>query len=151
MFKLSKLNDLSKFDVKIQMVPLEIHKYENGTKSVTVFEVPEFIITGSDDVNDYSLSFRFNKPIDELYDIELNTSVDIEKYVDKNDFFIDLNGAGGFDIRVIGKIYRIVNKNIIIQGFFVTDDSNMTDDYSGKFEIEFNLDDYINKDEKSDI
>lgn len=147
MFKISKLNDLSKFEVNVELVPLEIHKYDNGVKSVTVFNVPEFIITGSDDKNDYSFVFRFNKPMENLYDIELNTSLDICNYIDTNSFYLNVNGVFDLNVTAIGKIYRIINKTIVISCSFMSSE----DDYSGKFEIEFNLDDKFVENEKRGI
>lgn len=150
MFKVSKLNDFKKNTFHIKMVPLEIHSYNNGVKMINKFDVPEFVITGSDDINEYILSFRFNKSLEKLYDIPLNDFVNIDEFVDFSCFKID--DLSDLDVFLSGKIYRIINKNIVINGYFLLDDSIMKDtDYVGKFEIEFNLDDYLNKDGKSDI
>lgn len=152
MFKISKLNDIKLNQFKVNIVPLEVHSYNNGKKKIEKFEVPEFIITGTDDENKYVLSFRFNKKLENLYDIELNSFVGIEKYNDLYSSYLEINGVNDFDVVILGKIYRIINKTIVIQGFFIFDDNIIVDEeYVGKFEIEFDLDDYINKDEKSDI
>ena len=90
--------------------------------------------------------------MENLYDIELNSFVGIEKYNDLYSSYLEINGVNDFDVVILGKIYRIINKTIVIQGFFIFDDNIIVDEeYVGKFEIEFDLDDYINKDEKSDI
>jgi len=151
MFKICKLNDLKVDDLKIEMVPLEIHTYNNGIKDVKKFNVPEFIINGTDGDNNYKLYFRFDKPMEELYNIELNSYVSFDKFSDSLNGF-EINGFNDYDVNILGKIYRIINKNIIINGFFVIGDSSVSDeDYVGKFEIEFNLEDYLKVDEMSDI
>jgi len=152
MFKICKLNDLKVDDLKIEMVPLEIHTYNNGIKDVKKFNVPEFIINGTDGDNNYKLYFRFDKPMEELYNIELNSYVSFDKFSDSLNGF-EINGFNDYDVNILGKIYRIINKNIVINGLFVIDDilDDEDEDYVGKFEIEFNLDDYINNDEKSDM
>lgn len=101
---------------------------------------------GSDCVNEYSLCFRLNKIIDRLQDIELNTSVPIEKFIDVDDIQLGVNGIFDLEVKVYGDIYRIISNTIIINGVFISSTDEM-----GKFEIEFDLNDYINKDEKSDI
>ena len=153
MFKISKLEEI-KFDCfNISMHPLEIHSFNDGIKKIEKFDVPEFIISGSSGENKYNLVFRFNKSLENLYDIELNSFVDFDKYNEVCSSYLEVDG---YDLNVIifGKIYRIINKNVVIKGYFVVDDDINVDpgeDYVGKFEVEFNLNDYVNKDEKSDI
>lgn len=152
MFKISKLRDIKLEQFKIDMVPLEVHSYNKGNKKIEIFDVPEFIVSGTDGENKYVLSLRFDKKLENLYDIELNSFVGIEKYCDLHSSYLEVNGVADFNVYILGKIYRIINKTIVIQGFFVIDDDITVDnDYVGKFEIEFNLDDYLNNNEKSDV
>ena len=151
MFKVGKLKNIKLDEFNISMIPLEVHSYNDGIKKIEKYDVPEFIITGIDGVNKYNLTFRFNKPLECLYDIELNSFMAIDKYNDIHSSYLEVND---YDLNVIifGKIYRIINKNIVINGLFVIDDDIISDDdYAGRFEIEFNLDDYININEKSDM
>jgi len=152
MFKINNLKNIKLDEFNISMVPLEVHSYNNGIKKIENFDVPEFIITGIDGENKYNLSFRFNKTLENLYDIELNDFVDINEYNDLHSSYLNVNGYD-FDVIIFGKIYRIINRNIVINGLFVIDDilDDEDEDYVGKFEIEFNLDDYIKNDEKSDM
>ena len=146
MFKISKLNELKTKKIEINTFPIEQHLFENGVKQIINFETLEFIIMGSDSANEYSLCFRLNKIIDRLQDIELNTSVPIEKFIDVDDIQLGVNGIFDLEVKVYGNIYRIISNTIIINGVFISSADEM-----GKFEIEFDLNDYINKDEKSDI
>ena len=75
------LNEIKFEQFKVNMIPLEVHSYNEGMKKVEKFNVPEFIITGIDGENNYILSFRFNKQLENLYDIELNSFVGIEPLV----------------------------------------------------------------------
>ena len=146
MFKISKLNELKTKKIEINTFPIVQHLFENGVKQIINFETLEFIIMGSDSANEYSLCFRLNKIIDRLQDIELNTSVPIEKFIDVDDIQLGVNGIFDLEVKVYGNIYRIISNTIIINGVFISSADEM-----GKFEIEFDLNDYINKDEKSDI
>ena len=152
MFKISKLIDANICEFKIGIYPVEIHSFSKGCKKVNIANLAEFMIKASNDLNEYLLSFRFSKPLEDLYNIELNTSVDINNYIDEVDSFLEVNDSFECDVVITGKIYRIINSNIIIKGLFMSDNNDIyEEDYSGKFEIEFNLNEYMNKNEKSDI
>ena len=146
MFKISKMNDLSNISIDIRFVSLEIHEFDNGIKFVKNYDVPEFLIVGRDGNDEYSLSFKFNKEIHNLYNIELNTCVIIDEFIDVSDVYLGVNGIFDLDVTVSGKIYRIIDKNIIINMEFRT-----SDDYCGSIEIEFNMDDNFDKIGKSGI
>lgn len=146
MFKISKMNDLSNISIDIRFITLEIHEFDNGFKFVKKYDVPEFLIVGRDDSNEYSLSFRFNKVISKLYDIELNTGVNIDEFINVSDVCVGVNGIFDLGVTVCGKIYRIIDKNIIINMSFRT-----SSDYCGSIEVEFNIDDNFDKIGKSGI
>jgi len=146
MFKISKMTDLANISVDIRLVSLEIHEFDNGIKSIKKYNVPEFLIVGTDENNEYSLSFRFNRVISKLYDIKLNTSVNIDEFIDVSDVNLGVNGIFDLEVTISGKIYRIIDKNIIIDIDFRT-----SSDYCGSVEIEFNLDDNFDKIGKSGI
>jgi len=146
MFKISKMTDLANISVDIRLVSLEIHEFDNGIKFLKKYNVPEFLIVGTDENNEYSLSFRFNRVISKLYDIKLNTSVNIDEFIDVSDVNLGVNGIFDLEVTISGKIYRIIDKNIIIDIDFRT-----SSDYCGSVEIEFNLDDNFDKIGKSGI
>lgn len=145
MFKIGNLKQLTNIKTEIDILDCSVKDY---SKSIQYsYKYLDFNVYGENNGNEYSLSFRLNKPISSLLDIELNTCIPIQEYIDIDDIQFEVNGILDFDSLIKGEIYRIINKNIIIKLVFVSS----ADDYVGTAEIEFNLDDYLNNDEESDI
>lgn len=145
MFKIGLLKDITDIKTEISILDSEVKDYKNNLHYH--YNSLDFCVCGKNDDTEYSLCFRLNKqPMEKLADIELNTSVLIDEFIDEFDIQLGVNGIFDLDVKIFGKIYRIISNTIIISGYFVS-----SEDEVGKFEIEFNLDDYINKNEKSDV
>lgn len=145
MFKVGVLDNVSDISTEIFVSEKELKNYIEKTHYH--YSCLDLCISGKINENEYSLCFRLDKqPIDKLCEIELNTCEPIEKYIDEYDVQLGVNGIFDMDVKIYGNIYRIISNTIIISGAFISSVNEI-----GKFEIEFNLDDYINKDEKSDI
>lgn len=145
MFKIGVLENVADINTEISILDSEVKNYKENIHYH--YNSLEFCVYGKVNENEYSLCFRLNKqPIEKLCEIELNTSESIEKYIDEYDIQFGINGIFDLDVKIYGNIYRIISNTIIINGLFISSGDEM-----GKFEVEFDLNDYINKDEKSDV
>lgn len=145
MFEIGTLQKLS--NIKTEICTLDVW-VKNYKQNLNYFDTClDFCVSGNLDQDKYSICFKLYKPTKSLLDIELNTCRPIQEYIDTEDVQFEVNGVFGFYSIIKGEIYRIINKTIVIKMVFLSEHDN----YVGTIEIEFNLDDYLNKDEKSDV
>ena len=146
MFKIAKLEKVNNENITIDYITQQRYGYELGKKiKDKTFKTLTFDISG--DI--YSFSFVLNCKIEKLLEIPMNETIDFKDYIFEEETWFNVRGLNGIDPEMDIKITRYLKNKFIIFLIFYTDcysyDEN---DYSGMIEFTFNLDDYLNGENK---
>lgn len=147
MFKIAKLENVRNETLNINYVTQVQCKYENGKKeSCENFKTLTFDISG----DDYSFSFDLNCRLEELLKIPMTETIDFNKYIFKSETWLNVKELNGVEPEIDVKITRYLKNKFIIFLTFYTEYSYDENDYAGKIEFTFNLDDYLKVDDKNE-
>lgn len=145
MFKVSKLENVNNEKVSITKVTQVQSSYENGKKvSFEAFKTLSFDISG----DDYSFSFDLNCKLEKLLEIPMNETIDFKDYIFGGETWLNVRDLNGVEPQMDIKITRYLKNKFIIFLTFYTDYSYDDNDYSGIIEFTFNLDDYLDSENK---
>lgn len=143
MFKIAKLEKIDNEIVDIGFVTQQRCAYDNGLKVLEEsFETLSFEISG--DV--YSLSFALNCRLEKLLEIPMSKAIDFKNYIFHGETCLNVKGMNGIEPEMDIKITKYLNNKFIIFLTFYTDCGN--DNYSGVIEFTFDLDDYLDVNNK---
>ena len=145
MFKLAKLEKVNNEKVSINLVTQEQSSYENGKKvSYESFKTLSFDISG----DDYSFGFDLNCKLEKLLEIPMNETIDFKDYIFGGETWLNVRDLNGVEPVMDIKITRYLKNRFIIFLTFYTDYSYDENANSGMIESTFNLDDYLDGDNK---
>lgn len=145
MFKVSKLENVNNEKISITKVTQVQSSYENGKKvSFEAFKTLSFDISG----DDYSFSFDLNCKLEKLLEIPMNETIDFKDYIFQGETWLNVRDLNGVEPQMDIKITRYLKNRFIIFLTFYTDYSYDDNDYSGIIEFTFNLDDYLDSENK---
>lgn len=144
MFKIAKLEKVDNEQININLIKLEKNKHENNKKITSeTFKTLSFDISGGD----YSFSFLLKCRLEKLLEIPMSKTMDFKDYIFYGETWLNIKNQKGFlDPKMDITINRYLKNKFIISLTFCTDDYD--DNYSGMIEFTFNLDDYLNIDDK---
>lgn len=143
MFKVGKLKNVNNEQVNINLVTEEKNNYKTGKKiSPEIFKTLSFNISG----DGYSFEFSLNCRLERLLEIPMNKTVDFKDYILLGGSYLNIEGLNSIDPQMNIVITRYLKNRFIIFLTFYTECSYDKSDYSGKIEIVFNLDDYLDID-----
>ena len=134
MFKVGKLKNVNNEQVNINLVTEEKNNYKTGKKIS-----PEIFKT-------LSFEFSLNCRLERLLEIPMNKTVDFKDYILLGGSYLNIEGLNSIDPQMNIVITRYLKNRFIIFLTFYTECSYDKSDYSGKIEIVFNLDDYLDID-----
>lgn len=145
MFKIAKLEKVNNEKVSISLVTQEQSSYKNGKKvSFETFKTLSFDISG----DDYSFGFDLNCKLEKILEIPMNETIDFKDYIFGGENWLNIKELNGVEPVMDIKITRYLKNRFIIFLTFYTDYSYDDNDYAGIIEFTFNLDDYLDDENK---
>lgn len=78
----------------------------------------------------------------------MNKAIDFKDYIFGSETWLNIGGLNGVEPKMNIKITRYLKNRFIVFLTFYTDYSYDEKDYSGMIEFTFNLDDYLNSENK---
>ena len=140
MFKIAKLETLKNEEIEIEFIN---QTHYNG-KIKDEFSTLCFDIKGTIGEDKYFFSFCLNCRPEKLLEITDEKKADFTSYILEGNTYLTINGITDIDPKIKASVIRFLKNNFGICIDFFTD-SGYDEVYSGQIEIEFNLDDYLNK------
>lgn len=145
MFKIAKLENVNNENITINCITQQNWSYESGKKvKDETFKTLSFDISG----DNYCFSFDLNCKIEKLLEIPMNKAIDFKDYIFGGETWLNIEDLNGVEPKMNIKITRYLKNRFIVFLTFYTDYSYDEKDYSGMIEFTFNLDDYLNSENK---
>lgn len=143
MFKIGKPKELTE-EIEIFLTNCSTYRFNQELKRSEVekeYKEINFGINGSIGEENYSLTFMFDGPVENLLELEKHNNYDITKFLLKEESFLGINNKEYYNVFIKGNILRFSNNKYIIEITFNTEDN----EYFGYLEFDFTLDEYLEK------